>query len=389
MNAGRAYGHPPLQGEGKGRPFAAAGSPGWGDSEAADDHDAVYAEALSPPPGPLTRADLPPPGGGGRLGRVGEKKAPPLREGRICPLDYFYDPAVFARRPDFAADILYVAGGLYGNLAAAHAIERLAAAERGNVAIVYNGDFHWFDAEDDWFDAVERAVTPHRALRGNVETEIARASDIGAGCGCAYAGGVADDVVMRSNLILSELRGVAARAPATRARVSGLPMHLVAEVAGLRVGIVHGDATSLAGWGFTRESLATAPPAMLADLRARSHIDVFASTHTCLALLHDAALPNGRLTAINNGAAGMPNFKGTRHGLISRIATTPSPHGAVYGLKRDGAHIDALAVDYDHGRFLDRFFARWPRGTPAHSSYARRILEGPDYTVAQAFASAA
>jgi hypothetical protein len=310
-------------------------------------------------------------------------------EGRVCPLDYFYDPAVFARRADFAANILYVAGGLYGNLAAAHAIERLAAAERGHVAIVYNGDFHWFDAEDDWFDAVERAVTPHRALRGNVETEIARASDIGAGCGCAYAGGVADDVVMRSNLILSELRGVAARAPATRARVSGLPMHLVAEVAGLRVGIVHGDATSLAGWGFTRESLATAPPAMLADLRARSHIDVFASTHTCLALLHDAALPNGRLTAINNGAAGMPNFKGTRHGLISRIATTPSPHGAVYGLKRDGAHIDALAVDYDHGRFLDRFFARWPRGTPAHSSYARRILEGPDYTVAQAFASAA
>jgi hypothetical protein len=312
-----------------------------------------------------------------------------LPAGRVCPLDYLYDPAVFVRRADFAADILYVAGGLYGNLAAAQAIERLAAAERRNVAIVYNGDFHWFDAEDDWFDAVESAVTPHRALRGNVETEIARASDIGAGCGCAYPSGIASDVVMRSNLILSELRGVAARAPAARARVSGLPRHLVAEVGGLRVGIVHGDATSLAGWGFTRENLVAAPPAMLADLRARSHIDVFASTHTCLALLHDAALANGRLTVINNGAAAMPNFKGTRHGLMSRIATTPSPHGAVYGLKRDGVHIDALAVDYDHGRFLDRFLARWPAGTPAHLSYARRILEGPAYTVAQALASAA
>jgi 16S rRNA (adenine1518-N6/adenine1519-N6)-dimethyltransferase len=50
-----AFGHPPLQGDGR----TAEGSPGWGDS------DAVYAEALPPPPGPLPRADLPPPGGGG------------------------------------------------------------------------------------------------------------------------------------------------------------------------------------------------------------------------------------------------------------------------------------------------------------------------------------
>ncbi len=46
--------NPPLKGEGR----TAEGGPGWGDGEAA------CAEALSPPPGPLTRADLPPPGGG-------------------------------------------------------------------------------------------------------------------------------------------------------------------------------------------------------------------------------------------------------------------------------------------------------------------------------------
>jgi hypothetical protein len=44
-----AYGHPPLQGEGR----TAFGGPGWGDG------DAAYAEALPPPPGPLVRADLP------------------------------------------------------------------------------------------------------------------------------------------------------------------------------------------------------------------------------------------------------------------------------------------------------------------------------------------
>ena len=41
--------HPPLKGEGR----IAEGDPGWGDG------DAAYAEALSSPPGPLTRADLP------------------------------------------------------------------------------------------------------------------------------------------------------------------------------------------------------------------------------------------------------------------------------------------------------------------------------------------
>src|SRR5712664_1365879 len=44
-----AHLHPPLQGEGR----TAEGSPGWGGGGATDDGDAVYADALSPPPGPL------------------------------------------------------------------------------------------------------------------------------------------------------------------------------------------------------------------------------------------------------------------------------------------------------------------------------------------------
>src|SRR5712664_3449256 len=50
------FDHPPLQGEGR----TAEGSPGWGGGAAGDDGDAANAEAPSPPPGPLTRADLPP-----------------------------------------------------------------------------------------------------------------------------------------------------------------------------------------------------------------------------------------------------------------------------------------------------------------------------------------
>ena len=63
--------HPPLKGEGR----TAEGSPGWGDG------DAASAEALPPPPGPLTRADLPPPGGG-----VGRSARRPLLLGRTMRL---------------------------------------------------------------------------------------------------------------------------------------------------------------------------------------------------------------------------------------------------------------------------------------------------------------
>jgi len=303
--------------------------------------------------------------------------------GRICPRDYAYAPSVFARAADFAADTLYVVGGLYGNLAALEAIEKLAAAERMPPEIVFNGDFHWFDAEPDWFASVERGVTPHRALRGNVETEISRTDDVGAGCGCAYPDTVSEDVVRRSNKILARLR--AETSDSARARLRDLPMHLVAQVGALRVGIVHGDAVALAGWRFAYDALdQVRHRPWLDDVARAAQVDVFACSHTCLAALRDFALSSGRLTIANNGAAGMPNFSRSRFGLITRIATSPSPHQPLFGLARDGVHIDAIAVAYDHDAFLDRFLKRWPEGSPAHASYYRRIVDGPDYTIGQA-----
>jgi hypothetical protein len=303
--------------------------------------------------------------------------------GRVCPRDYTYSPTVFARGPDFAAETLYVIGGLYGNLPALERIEGLATREQTAPTFVYNGDFHWFDADPEWFAEIEDAVTPHRALRGNVETEVARNADIGAGCGCAYPASVDSDIVHRSNIILRQLRPQAT--PHARARLGALPMHLVAQVGSLRIGIVHGDAAALAGWRFAHDALDD-PTNMhwLADIRESSQIDVFASTHTCLAALHDYERIPGRLTVINNGAAGMPNFSGTRFGVITRIATTPSPHATLYGLQRDGLFIDALAVHYNDDTFLARFLARWPQGSAAYLSYFSRITEGPDYSVAQA-----
>lgn len=301
--------------------------------------------------------------------------------GRICPLDYAYAPGVFARTADFSAETLYVVGGLYGNFAALETIKAMARAERAE--IVFNGDFHWFDAEPGWFAEIERGTAPYRALRGNVETEIARAGDIGAGCGCAYPESVSGDVVARSNEIVTLLQK--AMPVDARERLAQLPMHLVAKVGGLRVGIVHGDAAALAGWRFSQDELDNPKRRdWLADIQNAAKVDVFACTHTCLAALRDFALSGGRLTIVNNGAAGMPNFSATQSGVITRIATTPSPHKPLYGIERDGMHIDALAVDYDSDAFLARFLNRWPPGSPAYESYYSRIANGPDYRLQQA-----
>jgi hypothetical protein len=308
-----------------------------------------------------------------------------LKAGRMCPADYRYSPRVFDRPAEINADILYVVGGLYGNLAALDSVERLAREEKSNVTIVFNGDFHWFDAEREWFSDIERRVGAHVAIRGNVETEIARGDDIGAGCGCAYPDTIGDDIVNRSNLILNDLRHVAATCADTPQRLARLPMHLVAKVGDAKVAIVHGDAWSLAGWNFSHDMLDdTEHRPQLERLRRDAAIDIFASTHTCLAALRNFSTPNGDLTVINNGAAGMPNFRDSNFGLMTRIATRPSPHLRLYGSVQGGVHIDAVALEYDNSMFLKGFLDRWPEGSAAHDSYFGRIAAGPNYGVEQA-----
>jgi hypothetical protein len=162
-------------------------------------------------------------------------------------------------------------------------------------------------------------------------------------------------------------------------------MHLVAEVEGVRVGIVHGDAEALAGWRFAHNALVS-PGSLpwLEDAHQQTQIDVFASTHTCLAVMRDYFLPSGQLTVINNGAAGVPNFSATQFGLVSRISARPSPNQPLYGALHSGIHIDAIALEYNTDAFLKVFLSRWPNGTSAHQSYFERIANGPAYDIDQA-----
>jgi len=67
--------------------------------------------------------------------------------GRDCPLSYRYPSNAFRGRPALAADTLWIVGGLYGNRFALAALLEAFDAEPGDKALIFNGDFHWFDAE--------------------------------------------------------------------------------------------------------------------------------------------------------------------------------------------------------------------------------------------------
>ena len=319
------------------------------------------------------------------------------RAGRTCPLHYRYAPGVFARPPQQVCEVLYVVGGLYGNQPALDAVLVLFESERGPKRLVFNGDFNWFNVEPTLFERLNQSVLGFDALRGNVETEIAAEGEgadgaADAGCGCAYPEWVSDEVVMRSNRIAQRLRTTARMHPALTRRLAVLPMWCRVDVGGVRVAVVHGDAQSLAGWGFAQEQLRdTDRQQQLRHWFDAAQVDAFACSHTCLPIFHTVAMP-GRVFApivLNNGAAGMPNFRGDSAGLLTRIALRPfDGPGRRYGLVRRGMHIDSIAIDFDTRRWTQQFLQQWPDGSDAHASYWQRITHGPAYEVADAYTAA-
>lgn len=304
--------------------------------------------------------------------------------GRVCPIDYRYAPSALRTAPSIEADVLWVVGGLYGNVEALRAIASAVLAERTpRVEVVLNGDFHWFDADAETFAAIEAGVAAWRLMRGNVETELARIEGEGAdaGCGCAYPDSVAQDDVDRSNAIILRLRATA-RADGAAGRLGALPMLRRAQVGCLGIGLVHGDDRSLAGWRLAHDALQASRGDGLDAAFDDAGVDVIASSHTCLPVADAWASSRGgrMLAVINNGAAGMANFAASTHGIATRIAApgVPEPDGlrVLYRASISGADVAAVAVDFDVDRFLQRFDQTWPAGSPAERLYRARIAGG-------------
>jgi hypothetical protein len=325
--------------------------------------------------------------------------------GRSCPLHYRYRSVDFDRAPSLRAETLYVVGGLYGNVEALHHLLQMKESEEqrtgAKVTLLFNGDFNWFDIDPGSFAEINETVLGHVATQGNVEAELSNPAE-GAGCGCNYPASVEDGVVERSNLIMQRLQTRARDFPAIAQRVASLPLYLTVGVGRITIGIVHGDAESLAGWGFSFEEMAQHDsvasfselaeqgrfyPAGAAIERyfQEAKVSAFACTHTCLPFLQDFRVQGKRRLVINNGAAGMPNFKGTHYGLLTRISNSPeTPSNSLYGVNLEGVRFDALPIDFDQRAWLDRFSRNWPAGSAAHQSYFKRITEGPAFHPSQA-----
>ena len=140
--------------------------------------------------------------------------------GRTCPVSYRHGARALAGPAALEVDTLWLAGGLYGNPEALERLVQLYDAEPGSKALVFNGDFHWFDVFPEEFARIERGVSPFLATRGNVETELAAPGE-GAGCGCAYPDWVEEATVERSNRVIERLRETAAGFPQALERLGG------------------------------------------------------------------------------------------------------------------------------------------------------------------------
>jgi hypothetical protein len=305
--------------------------------------------------------------------------------GRACPLAYRYGAAALAGSRVTATDTLYVVGGLYGNLQSLARIEAMLKAESTPVTLVFNGDFNWFNVDDDSFQRINRAVLQHDALQGNVEFEL-HGTDNASGCGCAYPDSVDQQTVDRSNRIHERLKATASRHPDILAQLAALPLFARYAVGAMTVAVVHGDGDSLAGWAFDAAEIGKPENQQrISSMFDSAQVNIFASSHTCLPALRRFALAQGQHgVVINNGAAGMPNFLHKSGGLLTRISMHPSPHPALYGAKLEGVFIDSLQIGYDSALWQESFLANWPAGSDAHQSYFSRIDQGPDYTLARA-----
>jgi hypothetical protein len=294
-------------------------------------------------------------------------------------MGYRYGARALSGPADLRVDTLWVAGGLYGNRFALDRLLELYDREPESKALVFNGDFHWFDIDPQEFRYVNGRVLEHRALRGNVETELAIPAT-GAGCGCGYPDWVDDETVARSNRIMERLRSTA-RALEGGARLGSLPMYLVAEVGDERIGVVHGDADSLAGWGFSQEVLSGTAGAQAArEACAQADVLAFASSHSCLPVLQRL---DSEHAIINNGAAGMPDFDGTQFGLATRISVRPGPR-PLYRMRLGRLWLEAVPLEYDSSTWMRAFLSQWPVGSDAHKSYFERIARGPRYPLERA-----
>lgn len=258
------------------------------------------------------------------------------------------------------------------------------------VTLVFNGDFHWLDCDPVSFARLNDRVLEHLATAGNIELELARPTP-GQGCGCNYPAWIPAASVDLSDRVMERLSSCAQGLASARECLAALPLHRTLTVGEHRIGILHGDPESVAGWGFAVESMpapgdeSSLEAAQIADWFARAQVSVFACSHTSKPFIQDLRAGGRHVVVINNGSAGLPNFSGQPYGIVTRISAAVEPSAdALYGIDLGGLRVEALPVRYDHARWQREFERLWPEGSAGSTLYSARVRGEIPHSFAEA-----
>ena len=214
------------------------------------------------------------------------------RAAEACSPEYVtHVPDLANTTQDVPCDVLYVVGGLYGNVAALEALEAgvRCEAEAGlRVEDCCNGDFNFFNATTETWARVNDGVRRlGRATAGNVERETLNSESTG--CGCAYPEYVDAQFADRAAIIVDELRHVNSD-PDIATWLAALPLYRTYVVRGTRVVCVHGDPACANGWALAAEHLPggsrpeyATDDALVEGWFETANADVFASAKGCTA----------------------------------------------------------------------------------------------------------
>ena len=292
-----------------------------------------------------------------------------MEKGRNCSLAYILNKNWTENIGDAKSDVLYIVGGLYGNLFALNKINELAKSE--NAQIIFNGDMHWFDVKEEDFLTIEKNSEENSIkLLGNVEYELISKDDL-LGCGCNYPEDVESGVVERSNIIHKIMKENVKNNEILE-DIKSREKTLVIRYFDKNIAITHGDEKSMSGWECSYDNLQNKKRQKELDSWfEKNNIDIMATTHTCLPVVYN----NGKNIVVNNGASGMANIINTTYGLVTRIAITPSPL-AIISEKTGNIYVELIKIEFDINKFLEWFESVWDNDSPASISYKNRIING-------------
>ena len=210
-----------------------------------------------------------------------------------------------------------------------------------------------------------------------MEAELSNPSE-NAGCGCAYPDYVIDDVVVNSNLIMDKMKECSKDFPEINMKLGLLSKFKKIKIGKLNILILHGDVESIAGWKLSIDSMPDIgrQSEILSNWFESTGVDVFSCSHTCTPFIQNF----NKNIVINNGTAGMPNFKNSQFGVITRISRCKSFITPLYGTSVDDVFIDAIPVEWG-AEWNSWFEKQWPKGSPAWNAYIERIKNGTEFKV--------